>query len=408
MATVGIWAIKSRLDQVVNYISDSGKTDESIFDEIHKAIDYVENDSKTEKKLYVTGINCSIENALEEIIDTKRKFHKEDGILGYHAYHSYKKGEVTPELAHQVGLEVAKEMWGDRFQVVVSTHLNTDHIHNHFVINSVSFVDGKRYYDNRTNYAELRRISNEICKEHGLSYLEEKKTRKGINYENYQKKNINYSNYYKTAKNDLDIAISQARTFDEFKTILQNMNYTIINRSGKLSIRNNDYKRNIRIERYFGEDYSIKNIEKQIKGLYIAKGNTYFKYKKNDNNLFKSILKNNYKGLYAMYIQYLNLLKIYPNYVRYNKYPKYLKDDLNKMEEFSKQARLLGENNIDSDDKLESILNNKKIELNSCYSYEYKRKLKQEIRELEKIKIRKEKIKDNLELFEKEKEVKIR
>ena len=87
-------------------------------------------------------------------------------------------------------------------------------------------------------------------------------------FRNRQNKNICFSNYYKTAKRDLDIAISYARTFEEFKIILQNMNYTIINRSGKLSIRNNEYNRNIRIERYFGDDYSIENINKQIKGLY--------------------------------------------------------------------------------------------------------------------------------------------
>ena len=163
MATVGIWAIKSNLKQVINYTSDNNKTDIDLFDELHNAIDYIESDFKTEKKLFVTGINCTSEKAFQEMIEVKKKFHKEDGILGFHSFHSYKEGEVTPELAHDVGLQVANEMWGDRFQVLVSTHLNTNHIHNHFVINSVSFIDGKRYYDNRTSYAELRRISNEIC-----------------------------------------------------------------------------------------------------------------------------------------------------------------------------------------------------------------------------------------------------
>ena len=133
MATVGIWAIKSNLKQVINYTTDTSKTDESIYEEIHKAIDYIENDSKTENKLYVDMINIDVkENALQEMIDVKKRFHKENGILGFHSFHSYKKGEVTPELAHEVGMQIAKEMWGDRFQVIVSTHLNTDHIHNHF------------------------------------------------------------------------------------------------------------------------------------------------------------------------------------------------------------------------------------------------------------------------------------
>lgn len=409
MATVGIWAVKNHLNRVIDYTTNSNKTNSEFYEELHNVIDYIGSDSKTEQKLYVSGINCSHETAYQEMINTKKFYHKEDGILAFHAFHSYKKGEVTPELAHEVGLQVAKEMWGDRFQVVVSTHLNTDHIHNHFVINSVSYVDGKRYYDNHSSYAELRRISNEVCKEYGLSYLEEKTTRKGINYANFQNKNINYTNYYKTAKNDLDIAIAQASTFDEFKIILQNMNYTIINRSGKLSIRNNDYKRNIRIERYFGEDYTIENIVKQIKGLYIPVGNPYFKKSKISNNSLRNIIKENYKGLYGMYIHYLNLLKIYPAYVRYNKYPKYLKSDINKMEELSKQARILGENKIDTNEDFVSFYNNKKEELkNSSNDINKIRKLREEIQELEKIKKRNEIIKNNIELFEKEKEVRIR
>jgi len=424
MATVGIWAIKRNLKQVINYTSDSDKTDVGLFDELHNTIDYIENDFKTEQKLFVTGINCNEKTALDEMIKTKKRFHKENGILGFHAFHSYKEGEVTPEMAHKVGIQVATEMWGDRFQVLVSTHLNTNNIHNHFVINSVSHIDGKRYYDNRSTYAELRRISNEICKEYGLSYLEEKRTKKGINYSNYQNKNINFSNYYKTAKIDLDIAISYARTFEEFKIILQNMNYTIINRSGKLSIRNNEYNRNIRIERYFGDDYSIENINKQIKGLYIPVGNPYFKKNKISNNNLNSVLKENYKGLYGMYIHYLKLLKIYPLYVRHNKYPKYLKSDLNMMEELSMHARILGENKIDTDKEFVFFLNNKidefnkiKEEIEYCnrnnivvdnHTIEKYNNLKNEIKNLKKIKKRKEEIKNNIDSFEKEKEVKIR
>ncbi len=415
IATVGIWAVKNHLNRVIDYTTDNNKTNGEFYDELHNVIDYVGSNYKTEQKLYVTGINCSSETAYQEMINIKKFYHKEGGILAFHAFHSYKKGEVTPELAHEVGLQVAKEMWGDRFQVIVSTHLNTDHIHNHFVINSISYVDGKRYYDNHSSYAELRRISNEVCREYGLSYLEEKTTRKGINYANFQNKNINYSNYYKTAKRDLDIAIVQARSFEEFKIILQNMNYTITNRSGKLSIRNNDYKRNIRIERYFGSDYSIENIDKQIKGLYIPVGNSYFKRDKINNSSLRNILKENYKGLYGMYVHYLKLLKIYPAYVRYSNYPKYLKSDLNKMEELSRQARILGENQIDTNEDFVSFFNDKKKELNELRISDNNsdntlkiRKLKEEIRELEKIKQRNEIIKNNIDLFEKEKEVKIR
>ena len=188
----------------------------------------------------------------------KKHYKKENGILAFHSFQSFKEGEVTPELAHQIGIELANKMWGDRFQVVVSTHLNTKHIHNHFVINSVSYIDGKRYYDNRESYAKLRLLNDTICKEYGLSYLEEKETRKGIDYTKYQ--NIDYSNYYSKTKKDIDYFISVSSNYEEFINNLKDNNYTVIYRANKLSIRHNDYKRNIRIERKFGTDYTIENI----------------------------------------------------------------------------------------------------------------------------------------------------
>ena len=156
MASVGIWKICSSLGQVLKYTTNEEKTNIQNYKGLDDALKYIKDDFKTEKRLFVDGINCNSDNALKEMNYVKEKFMKVDKILGWHAYHSYKKGEITPEKAHEVGLQVAKEMWGDRFQVVVSTHVNGKCIHNHFVINSVSFVDGKKYYANRTTYAELR------------------------------------------------------------------------------------------------------------------------------------------------------------------------------------------------------------------------------------------------------------
>ena len=193
MATTGIWKIDKRLDNVLVYTTNVEKTkneeyNKEFYCNLHNVIDYIEDDYKTEKQLYVTGINCEPTTALEEMTITKERFHKTNGILGFHAFQSFKEGEVTPELAHKIGVQLAEEMWGDRFEVVVSTHLNTKHYHNHFVLNSVSFVDGKRYYDKRDTYAELRRISDSLCEEYGLSVIQEKPCRNSkINFANYQK-----------------------------------------------------------------------------------------------------------------------------------------------------------------------------------------------------------------------------
>ena len=108
-------------------------------------------------------INCKVENAVKEMQIVKRIYGKENGILAFHGEQSFKEGEVTPELVHEIGVRLAEEMWEDRFQVVVTTHLNTKH--NHFVLNSVSFKDGKKYYSNRENTALLRKTSDELCEE---------------------------------------------------------------------------------------------------------------------------------------------------------------------------------------------------------------------------------------------------
>ena len=363
IATVAIWKVSSNLKHVINYISDSDKTDLSNFVDLENSLEYIKDEFKTEKKLFVDGINCNPKNALNEMIDIKKKFMKTDGVLGWHAYQSFKEGEVSPEEAHKIGIELANEMWGDKFQVVVSTHLNTSHFHNHFLINSVSFVDGKKYNEDRTSYADLRKLSNEICMEHGLSYLVEKKTKSGINYYNYQNKNLKYSNYYRTAKEDLDYAISISHSYDEFKQILINMGYEINIRANKLSIRNQNYKRNIRIERYYGNDYSIENIKKQIMGLYLPERKNYYNNLYINNDLIKTLFKPKYKSFKSMYIRYCNILQIYPYLVKRNFVSSELKSDIKKLDMYSEQAKLLVKNKLETEASFITFMKSKEEEL---------------------------------------------
>lgn len=351
MATVGIWKICSSLNQVINYTTNEEKTSIKNYKDLDNSLDYIKDDFKTEKRLFVDGINCDSTTALEEMVNVKKKFMKVDGILGWHAYHSFKEGEVTPELAHEVGLKVANEMWGDRFQVVVSTHINGKCIHNHFVINSVSFIDGKKYYGNRTTYAELRRISNDICSEYGLSTLAEKKTKSGINYLNYQNKAITYNNYYRMSKKDLDIAISEACSYKEFLLIMNNMGYEVTNRSGKLSIREKNYKRNIRIERYFGEDYTIENINNRINGLYISTNKNYYKKNRPQQSYLNVLLKSKYNSFYGIFIRYCNILNNYPNFAKKNYVSANLRKDLEYMELLSSHAIFLAANKIETEEQ---------------------------------------------------------
>ena len=106
------------------------------------------------------------------MVATKKIYDKTDGIIGFHAYQSFKEGEVTPDIAHEIGVKLAQEMWND-YEVVIATHQNTNHIHNHFIINSVSFKTGIKYNNNKTNYAKLRNISDSLCMEYKLGTLDE-------------------------------------------------------------------------------------------------------------------------------------------------------------------------------------------------------------------------------------------
>ena len=141
MATTKLWKVVKRMDHVIDYAANKEKTKaiefnnrfEMLVDDLRDVIDYARNTDKTEKEYFVSGINCEPDSAYEEMKDTKEFYHKEDKILAFHGYQSFVQGEVSPELAHKIGVQLAKEMWGDRFQVLVTTHLNTDHIHNHIV-----------------------------------------------------------------------------------------------------------------------------------------------------------------------------------------------------------------------------------------------------------------------------------
>ena len=352
MATTNIWKISSRLDRVIKYTTDEDKTTEisnDTFKELHNVIEYSEDDSKTEEKLYVSGINCCPETAYDEMIITKKAWNKTGGNLGYHAFQSFAEGEVSPLLAHEIGIKLAEEMWGDRFEVVVSTHLNTKHYHNHFVINSVSFKDGKKYYDNRETYAELRYLSDELCKEYGLNVLEEKKTRSGINYNNYYYKGIETSNYYTTTKEDLNYAIKNAYSYKDFERLMKEMKYDLIYRYNRLSVRKEGYKKNIRIERAFGDYYSIANINNRI-----IKNQNY------RNRLSTKIVdKKKIKGLRGLFIHYCYLLKVFPKKYPNNYLSPEIKRDIKIMNNLSKETRLLVSNKIETYEQFFSYKNNK-------------------------------------------------
>lgn len=330
MAITKIWKVSERLDIT---------------------IDYAVNGDKTEQKLYVSGINCIPNTAFNEIKNVKKQFFKTTGIQGFHGVQSFIVGEVTAEQAHKIGLQLAEELWGDRFQVIVSTHLNTDNIHNHFVLNSVSFLDGKRFCNTKKDYALMRKTSDRLCEEYGLNVLQQ------------EDKYIKYatSDLYKELMRDsIDYAIANAKDYEQFIQILKDLDYIVTDINGTLSIRRDPYKRNTRIERQFGYKYSKENIYKRILETqpefpyspepYLLFSRSYERY----NNEKQKHLQ--FKGTISYLIyQYEKLLGINTEIFSKSNITKMtpeLIQAIKKMDEFSKQVRFLSKNNINTEEEL--------------------------------------------------------
>lgn len=356
MAVTAIWKIDARLDHVLKYITNEDKTRNynygKIYNKLHNIDDYQGGDYKLEKQFYVSGINCLPETAYDEMMITKKQYSKEDGIKGFHIIQSFNEGEVTPELAHKIGVELAEELFGDRFEVIVSTHLNTNHYHNHILLNSVSFLDGKKYYDTRTNYAILRKTSDHICEEYGLSVIENARAK--YNYTKIYNGKVCATNYYIMAKEDIDKSIEESNSYGEFFSIMESKGYELFLRGGKISLRRYPHKRNIRILRAFGEEYSVDKIKDRILDTYAKQLPFPEEYNKKKINYKGAKLKNKTKpkGIYKLFLYYCYLLKVFPKKYS-NKYlsPE-LRAEIKQMNKYSKEARLLGINKIETTKQL--------------------------------------------------------
>lgn len=291
------------------------------------------------------------DTAFYEMKNVKKQFFKTGGIECFHAIQSFAEKEVTPEQAHEIGIKLAEELWEDRFQVIVSTHLNTDNIHTHFVLNSVSFLDGKRFCNTKKDYATMRKTSDRLCEDYGLSVLKQEEK-----YNKYATSNL----YKELMKDSIDYAIENAKDYNEFIKILQDLDYVVTDKNNTLSIRREPYKRNTRIERQFGNKYSKENIYKRI-----LENQPLFPYTQNHQVLLNRAFQkyNNIKQTYfqnkssiiGLIFQYEKLLGINvesvskSNIIRIT--PELLKE-IKQMDEYSNQAKFLAKYKINTEQEL--------------------------------------------------------
>ena len=230
MATTGFWPVKGQLKEVIDYAQNPDKTTNQKYldDDLYQALRYAENDSKTDRKMYVSAINCPKQRAYESMMATKRRFGKMGGNVAYHGFQSFAEGEVTPEEAHRIGLATAKRMWGEDFEVVVTTHLNTENIHNHFVVNSVSFRTGHKFENHISDHYRLREISDAICTEHGKSVLENAAFYGGEKSAYWVRKNGKLT-HREILRRDVEHCLSVSRTVQNVLTRLESMGYKVLN-----------------------------------------------------------------------------------------------------------------------------------------------------------------------------------
>ena len=195
--------------------------------------------------MFVGGINCSAQNAYAEMIAVQRCFGMQGKIVGYHGIQSFASGEVTPEEAFAIGKETARRMWGERYQVLVTVHLNTDNIHCHFVVNPVSFRDGQKFRNKIGDHKELRRISDEICREHGLSVLEQSEFYSKGKKKEYWMHRQGKKTHRDILKEDIDYCLTYAGSWRQFESQMHGLGY-VIDWTRK-SVRAKGWERSVRL-----------------------------------------------------------------------------------------------------------------------------------------------------------------
>ena len=226
------------------------------------AIDYICNPEKTDGKLLVSSYGCAAETADIEFAWTRRHAIDKGTNLGRHLIQAFQPGEVTPEQAHEIGMELAKEILGGKYEFVLTTHIDKDHVHSHLIFNAVSFTDYKHYHSNKRSYHYIRRTSDRICKEHGLSVIIPGQA-KGKSYIEHQAAQAGTS-YKAKLKAAIDRLIPASADFEDLLLRLQREGYEI-KRGKYVSCRASDQERFTRMKT-LGVDYMEEAITARIAG----------------------------------------------------------------------------------------------------------------------------------------------
>lgn len=340
-----------RLDRAVKYVMNKEKTTAV---SLQDALDYAANRDKTEQSCFESSYACTLETAFADMRQTKERWHKLGGMQGYHLVQSFAAGEVSPELAHQIAKELADRVLGGRYEYVIGTHLNTEHIHSHIVWNSVSCVDGKKYRSNYKSYVtEIRAVSDELCRKYKLSVIDTENSHHVAKpYAEWLAEKNGHPTWRTAIRQDVDDAIQQSLTWRQFLTALEGKGYEI-NLTRKYPVLRPPGKERFARFKTLGKRYTPEAIQTRI--LYPR---SYRPYVENPPTIQHGRLHNGNRprrrltGLRALYYRYLYELGALPRKPSRSSYA--VRQDAYKLDQRIRQMEFLSKNNINTLAQLET------------------------------------------------------
>ena len=343
MAVTKIWDVKSHLGALIAYVSNTQKTVSSCSEETLKAlVEYGVDDIKTEERKYVTAINCSSDSAATEFDRLNKMHFGKSDTIAYHAYQSFAPGEVDAETAHKIGVLLAGELWGDNFPLIVATHLDRGHLHNHFAFPATGF-NLKRYHDCKETYMKMREVSDRLCIEYGLSVVKNPQRGNTRHIGEIKAEGEGRATVRSLIRRDIDAAIEHCFTYPQFVSTFQSLGYTLEWRGKYLRIRPDKSERFYRMDK-LGEGYTYDDVQERVRDN--ARNRRiipYVPYKQ----------KEKPKGLYALYIHYCYLLGELPKQKPNNREAyAAIKEDVRKARMYNEEAKLLGKYNINTAEEL--------------------------------------------------------
>ena len=392
MATTKLWHIQGRLKDLVDYVENPEKTVKPGLQDFFNVFSYTQNPDKTADGQFVTAINCQKDIALQQMILTKQRYGKENGYIAWHGYQSFKPGEVTPEQCHALGVELARQMWGDRFQIIVTTHLDKEHLHNHFCINSVSFKDGGKYNFSKKELKRLRDTSDRLCREQGLSVVEH--PHKAPSRQVWLDEQAGKPTRYNIYRADVQQAIDSSITGRGMVQYLRGRGYIVDSTGPNLKIRLPQYPHFTRLDT-LNPQWTNQGIEHLIYDRDDLISSRSKPPRKPD---IPDWLRDAYQPqkrttkIYRLYLYYCYQLGILPKGTTYHPINPQLRADLRHLDDIDRQTRYLASRKIETVEELLADRSKKEAQLESLV--DQRTKLQNKIRRVspeQKILLRKEK-----------------